>query len=297
MVDYVDNQGYYIDNLSVYFVVEELMLTVTAIQTGITRVTPAFQRGNADRSLPAALFASLRDQPSIDLPIYAWLIEHDEGLIVVDTGDSPDTHRTPVAEMIIKPEESLAAQLEARGIRPRDIAALVLTHLHSDHLGGIGPFRGVETYVSDYDHAVLSNPFRRWVSAQANPIPAWLKTNPVNFTNGAFGAFAQSAKITRREDVIAVPTPGHTAGHQSVIVLDGDLQIFIAGDVTYSQESLLNRKLEGLSFAKPAHLPTLERVLRHVTQHPTVYLPSHDWESGARLAGRQIVGEGAMVTN
>jgi glyoxylase-like metal-dependent hydrolase (beta-lactamase superfamily II) len=82
------------------------------------------------------------------LPIYAWAIEHDEGVIVVDTGETARVHERGyhprwhpfyrrAARFSVHPDEELGAQLRVLGIRPRDVRQVVLTHLHTDHAGGL----------------------------------------------------------------------------------------------------------------------------------------------------------------
>lgn len=264
-------------------------MNITAIQTGVTRLKPAFRRGNSKVGLIGAFAAIVRDKPSEEIPILCWLIEHPEGLILVDTGESSTTGRTLVADMLVAPEQEVGAQLAAMGIQPRDIWRLILTHIHTDHVGGIAPFQNTAINVSDGDYRMLNNPLSRAFEGLITPIPRWLKPSPLPLIEKAQGTFARSAPITNAGDVIAVPTPGHTAGHQSIIVLDGDTHIFIAGDLTYSQDSLLERKLEGISFALDAHLPSIDRTRAYVTQHPTVYLPSHDPDAARRLREREIV--------
>ncbi|MDX2163747.1 MAG: MBL fold metallo-hydrolase [bacterium] len=264
-------------------------MKIHAFQTGTTRIKPQFQRGNADRPLLPTFMAVLRDSPSIDLPILAWVIDHDEGLFVIDTGENPATTVTPVASMHVQPEEALGAQLAARSIDTKTVRMLVLTHLHTDHIGGIGAFRDTPVFVSAHDHAVLNHPLRRRISALANPIPGWLRPNPIPFTDGPFGAFPRHHKLTQRGDLVAVPTPGHTAGHLSVIAIDGDVQVMFAGDATYSQAALLARRIQGISFAKAEHPGTLATILKHAAAHPLIYLPSHDPDSPRRLSERHPV--------
>jgi glyoxylase-like metal-dependent hydrolase (beta-lactamase superfamily II) len=265
------------------------VMNIYPIQTGIARLKPAFHRGNAQRTLPATMLSIAVDTPSIDVPIYAWLIEHPEGFILVDTGENAHTRRTFVADMLVKPEEEVGAQLERLGVKIGDITKVILTHLHEDHLGGIETFRHTPVFVSDEDYRLLNHPIGRRFSSLVNPIPRWFHPSPVGFRSHPVGAFTSSAALTKAADVFAVPTPGHTRGHLSVIVQTDDLHYFLAGDVTYSETSLLSRKVEGISFAKPHHLPTIEMVLRHVETTPTVYLPSHDWDAPRRLSERRVV--------
>src|SRR3954452_13549510 len=101
------------------------------------------------------------------LPIHAFAIEHPEGAIVVDTGESaraaergyyPRWH--PYFRFAVRfhvtPEEEIGPQLERAGISPRDVRRVVLTHLHADHAGGLGYFPAAEILVSRTELAVAS---------------------------------------------------------------------------------------------------------------------------------------------
>jgi hypothetical protein len=63
----------------------------------------------------------------------------------------------------------------------------------------------------------------------------------------------------------------------------------LAGDVTDSLEQLLSKRADAIGPDPVAHVATLERILAHCSVHPTVFLPSHDPGSAARLAGSVTV--------
>ncbi len=79
----------------------------------------------------------------------------------------------------------------------------------------------------------------------ANRWPRWLEPEFIAFENIPIGPFAQSMPLTRRGDISILPTPGHTPGHVSVVVL-GSPSYFIAGDTSYAQECLLAEKVDGV---------------------------------------------------
>ncbi len=81
-----------------------------------------------------------------------------------------------------------------------------------------------------------------------------------------------------------MPTPGHTPGHVSVIVVDGDVHYFLAGDTTYTQQSLLEERVDGVSPSETVSLQTMQRIVQYARGQPMIYLPAHDPESGDRLA-------------
>ena len=93
------------------------------------------------------------------LPVYAWAIEHDEGIIVVDTGETTRVHERGyhprwhpfyrrAVRFSVHPDEELGPQLRALGIGPRDVREVVLTHLHTDHAGGLVHVTGSRVWVS-----------------------------------------------------------------------------------------------------------------------------------------------------
>ena len=84
--------------------------------------------------------------------------------------------------------------------------------------------------------------------------------------------------LTRRGDVLIVPTPGHTPHHVSVLVA-GDPSYLLAGDTSYNQRLLLAGKIDGVSPNQRVARRTHARILALAQQRPLVYLPSHDPES------------------
>ena len=90
---------------------------------------------------------------------------------------------------------------------------------------------------------------------------------------------------------MAVETPGHTPGHVSVICVDDSHRhVMLAGDTTDTLEQLHALRADAIAPDPKVHVATMETILAHCAQHPTVYLPSHDPESAARLAGAVTVG-------
>ena len=125
-------------------------MRIHAIQTGTVAVKERQVRGRGRGPLRAV--GTMLDRSwTPPLPILAWLIEHDEGPIVVDTGETarasqpgyfPAWHpyfRLAVREWVT-PEQEIGPQLERLGFRARDVRRVVLTHLHTDHAGGLGHF-------------------------------------------------------------------------------------------------------------------------------------------------------------
>jgi glyoxylase-like metal-dependent hydrolase (beta-lactamase superfamily II) len=77
----------------------------------------------------------------------------------------------------------------------------------------------------------------------------------------------------------------------SVIVQEDDQSIFLAGDTSYTEATMLAQTVDGVSPNETIARTTLGRILRYAQNNPTVYLPSHDPEAAARLEARQIVAQ------
>ena len=90
-------------------------------------------------------------------------------------------------------------------------------------------------------------------------------------------------------DVVAVATPGHTRDHISVVVMDGGITYFLAGDASYNERSMLAGAIDGVSADDELAGRTLAAIRRLAWDYPTVYLPTHDPESAVRLASRRVI--------
>lgn len=271
-------------------------LKIHAITTGFVQIK-AKQMHSPVASRAARLIGLFTDRDWSDwLPIHAWVIEHDEGLIVVDTGESghptpglPHPYAALNVRFRVEPQDEIGPQLERLGFKPRDVRHVVMTHLHTDHDGGIKHFPDAEFIVApgEYDEASgFMGRLRGYVPQR------WPKDwNPklLNLEPELFGPFSHSHRLTRAGDVVIVSTPGHTAQHRSVIVKDGETHLFLAGDTSYTQQAMLNGWVDGVGPDAHVEQDTLGRIRRWALEHPTVYLPTHDLESRSRLETRQVV--------
>jgi len=274
------------------------MTTVHALSTGLVQVRRpqmASRRGG-----PGGLADMLLDPEwSGWLPIHVWVIEHDEGIIVVDTGETARVHDRGyhprwhpfyrrAARFSVRPEEELGPQLRALGIASRDIRHVVLTHLHTDHAGGLAHAIGSRVWVSRGEYERAGGMSGRIQGYLPHRWPKWWQPDFVRFDRQPFGAFEGAMPLTARGDVLIVPTPGHTPHHVSVLVL-GDPSLLLAGDTSYNQQLLLAGAIDGVSPDRHVTHRTHARILAFAHERPLVYLPSHDPEAAARLADRSVL--------
>ena len=166
---------------------------------------------------------------------------------------------------------------------------MVLTHLHTDHVGGLHHFPHSEILIDPREYAFASGLRGRLWGYLPNRLPRWLRPRFIDFTPVPFGPFEQSLPLTAAGDVIIVPTPGHTMGHVSVIVRLAEVTYFLAGDTSYTQALMLEGAVDGVAPDEDAARDTLRRIRALARQEPLVYLPTHDPAAAERLLTMQTV--------
>ena len=182
--------------------------------------------------------------------------------------------------------------MRALGIGPRDVKRVVLTHLHMDHDGGLSHFPNSEILVAAGELRTASGWAGRIRGYLPNRWPSWFDPLPLDLTAEPFGPFAASRRLTEAGDVLAVATPGHTADHVSIVAQDDATTFFLAGDTSYNESLMLAGRVDGVSPDERISRATLDAINGFTRSRPTVYLPTHDPQSSARLASRRLAGDG-----
>ena len=263
-------------------------MKIHALTTGGVRLKHAFLHPRSGPRRQLDLF--LPGEWSEPMPIHCWAIEHGERLLLVDTGESATARDVPFARFEVTREQELPGAMAAAGLSVGDVSAVVLTHHHGDHVDGL-PHVRAPAQIHDAELQFLGGTFPRVMRrALRQPLPDGFAPEPFALDGGPFGAFARSRALSDDGRIVAVETPGHTPGHVSVICVDDEgRHVMLAGDATDSLEQLKSRRPDAVGPDPKAHVATLDTILAHCAQHPTVYLPSHDPESAARLAGAVTV--------
>jgi glyoxylase-like metal-dependent hydrolase (beta-lactamase superfamily II) len=163
------------------------------------------------------------------------------------------------------------------------VRQVVLTHLHTDHAGGLAHVVGSRTWLHPIEWHRAKGISGQVQGYLPHHWPKWWEPEPLRFESLVFGPFREGMPLTKRGDVFVVPTPGHTPGHVSVIVR-GAPSIFIAGDTSYTEELLTQGVVDGVSPDEGVSHQTNQRILALAREQPLVYLPSHDPQSADRLA-------------
>jgi glyoxylase-like metal-dependent hydrolase (beta-lactamase superfamily II) len=178
------------------------------------------------------------------LPVPAYLIEHEKGTALFDTGMHPDVQHDPVARIgdrvsglfrfDYSPGEEISRRLEAIGRDPARIDLVVSSHLHFDHVGGNALIPNATVVVQK----------REWAAGFNAEIAMRHGYNRRDFDLGH-----KLLQVEGEHDlfgdgsVICLPTHGHTAGHQSLRVRLPSGDVVLAADACYFCQTLRERRL------------------------------------------------------
>ena len=161
----------------------------------------------------------------------SYLIRSDGRTILVDTGLGPKPANAPDA-----PWGQLMHDFQTHGVRPEEVDMVVLTHLHRDHVGwNLLPEGG--TYVPTFPNA------RYWLSTTDWEVCHRADVQPDRFPNAptcvwplaelGLVEFMQGEHSITRE-LTAVPTPGHTPGHMSILITSRGERALVLGDAAHN---------------------------------------------------------------
>jgi N-acyl homoserine lactone hydrolase len=240
---------------------------------------------------------SPRDQ-WIRVPAPAFLLEHPGvGRILVDTGFhasvavDPKQNLGPVLGRLYRvemsPEQAIAAQLRKLGIDPREIGVVIMTHLHMDHASAISDFTeatyvlGQEEWAAFNDHRpTLHGYVRKHVAHAVEYREVMYDRSSVD----SYSTFGRAYDLFGDGSVRLVYTPGHSRGHQSLIVRLKNREALLAGDAVYFVETLEHER-RGL-FLDDEHnwRRSLREIQLYRRENPdALIIPSHDGPLFERL--------------
>jgi 4-pyridoxolactonase len=186
--------------------------------------------------------------PSGDIrfPVFSVLIDHEEGLFVYDTGFDLLHMQTyvPGDQPLQTPEQTLPAQIAKTGFRPEDVTQVLSSHLHIDHCGGheFFPQAVVVCHEDEYAQAMRPALFERMSYSDLSYDPALEAKRdglPADDARRSPQYRLVSGDTRVAEGVTLVETPGHSAGHYSLLVeLQGRQPMLFTGDAAMTPRNL-----------------------------------------------------------
>jgi glyoxylase-like metal-dependent hydrolase (beta-lactamase superfamily II) len=300
--------------------------SLTFISTGSVQARTAMVgQPIQNRNITMRRLRSFADRTWTDpMPIGVFVINHPDGPILFDTGESPlcnDPGYLPIwsptrmfARTRICAEDGIVAQLLARGVEPAKLQAIVLSHLHGDHTGGLQHILeltpDVPVYLSHSQWKAFGENYW-WAMMQGCTPQHWPKNfapRLLDFEDGSVGPWNTSSNITADGCVVAVPTPGHVPGHVSLVVYetstwgapryDNDspstsATFLLLGDASYSVDLLDREEPDGVNDDPEMALQSLRLVKQFASLTDLVVLPSHDINTPTLLRDRVVYKPGS----
>ena len=159
----------------------------------------------------------------------------DQNALVTKTGDKLALFETGMTS--VKRDDAmgrLASNLKQSGIDPKDIDAVIPTHAHIDHVGGIMAadgsrnFPNAQIHISQADLEFWTDDRRLGTPAEGSALAAKKNLLP-NRDRIVFYSDGQEVI----PGVQAMHTPGHTVGHTCFVINSGNKSLFVVGDLTH----------------------------------------------------------------
>jgi glyoxylase-like metal-dependent hydrolase (beta-lactamase superfamily II) len=277
-------------------------VVVEPLLTGTMAAPPAYLESAPRLATLRALGLGTRRADYVYLPIPVYLITHPTaGPFLVDTGLHPSVGSSPAENLgrlmarfsnpRVERDQELPGQLRARGVDPKSIRLIVMTHMHFDHTSGMSQFPDATFVVTEAE----------WEAATTDRNPVMRGYRPAHYDYAfdyrtvsydgeaitSYATFGRTFDLFGDGSVRLAATPGHTAGHQAVICHLRDRDLVIAGDAIYTIGQLTDapeppRPVDRHNWRRS------KRELQHFAQtYPqAVILPGHDPEHWKTLQPR-----------
>jgi N-acyl homoserine lactone hydrolase len=199
-----------------------------------------------------ALFDPFSSDPAgkREIPYFFYLLEHSKGLVLFDTGVNPGmiqdirAYLGPEAEnwgINLKPTDDARALLGTVGVKAEDIHHVVLSHLHYDHAGAMSSFPNAQYWIQSLEWEYARNPplFQQGMYVQSEfDVPL----DRIRFMNGPEDMFGDGT-------IKLIPTPGHTSGHQSMLIKGAYRSYLLASDAAYEPDLIAIDRLPAAALA------------------------------------------------
>jgi N-acyl homoserine lactone hydrolase len=233
-------------------------------------------------------------------PVPAYLVRHPTaGKVLIDTGLHPSVAREPRDNLgrfagrhyRVDAGRDVVSQLRERALNPADIAVVILTHLHQDHASAIEVFPEAQFVVSATE----------WEAATTGSLPILhgyrpshydfaFNFNKIDFDGRfieSYGPFGRTFDLFGDGSVRLAYTPGHSAGHASVILRLPRRDFVIVGDAAYDWGELEGRTKPAIVADEHNWRRSLSELQAYRRTYPyALMVPGHDAEFFGKLEPR-----------
>jgi N-acyl homoserine lactone hydrolase len=249
------------------------------------------------------LRALLSGEPAATVPVPAFLIRHPSaGAILVDTGLHPSIATDGKENFgglgkrfgnpALEAGKDVPAQLRDRGLDPGEIPIVVMTHMHIDHTSAISEFPNSTFIVSETEWDAAATGPRPLLNGYRRPHYDYaFDYRTVDFNRSgidSYATFGRTFDLFGDGSIRLAYTPGHSAGHMSLILHLAERDFVIGGDATYMLAQLDgDAPLAPRPFDAHNYRRSLQELKLFRREFPdAIVTPGHDPEFYAGLNAR-----------
>jgi N-acyl homoserine lactone hydrolase len=219
-------------------------------------------------------------------PYFLYVVKHPSGTLLFDSGAHPELATDPESrlgaaaadfEMRLSPDDHIERRLSAIGLRPSDVDLVVQSHLHFDHAGGLEWVKHAPVLVQAEELTFAMDPpvYQEAIYLRGD-YDIGLNWEQLEGDHDVFGDGR----------VMIISTPGHTRGHQSLLVRLDEQTVFLLADAAYLLEKMRSRRLPGLLWSPDAMIASWDRIEEIERSENAHLMTTHelDYETSVRLA-------------
>ena len=198
-----------------------------------------------------------------------FLIQLEEKVILIDVGFTAKYFELYMPD--VKQEADPVSLLKANGVAPEDVDEIILTHAHFDHLSDvIHEFKNARIHIQKKEIEFVTHPPHPWFSEFVD-----MELVRSLMEEGAPRFNLIDGEVELFPGIRTILTPGHTMGHQSVLVETEAGTCCITGDAVLNYRNLEEDVGVGFNCSLIDSLASLKK-LRTLTEEGVTMLPGHD---------------------
>ena len=216
---------------------------------------------------------------SIEFSSTCWLLKRGSEWLLWDTGvpesalNNPRGWSTLPKLIVYHLDKTLTSQLAEIGLKTSDVTYVAVSHTHGDHIGNVGLFPNSTVLMQRAEYTWISSP--DGTNDNVNQLKALARKllgtpKQLQLLDGDTDVFGDGS-------VTLISTPGHTPGHQSLLVhLKNSGFIILSGDVAHSEDNLEKDIVPSLNTDKAASIASMDRVRRMMATYQAKLFINHD---------------------
>jgi glyoxylase-like metal-dependent hydrolase (beta-lactamase superfamily II) len=201
--------------------------------------------------------------PKMPFTFSCYVVKHGDDVMVWDTGFVPGSN--PNA-----PKVSLTEQLAQLKIKPEQVKYVGISHFHGDHTGQLPSLPDATLLIGAKEWEALTAP-KPMAGANVDAFKHWIsgggKVEPQPADKDVFGDGT----------VVILRTPGHTPGHQSLLVrTKGSGAFILVGDAAHFHENYESDGVPGFNYDRAQTIASLERIKAIAKNVKATVIIQHD---------------------